>query len=234
MKTNILTIIILSCVFSYGSQLAYADENLKDLKRSLRFAYNITPCDYENVEIAFVTTNSIHINTKQKRSECILYVDSIVSLDITDQFIKGDKVDVFGLPYNFSPPYVDNIYGGIVKHSNQGNKSLQFVGILNQDGKETYLPSEVVRIKKKQFTLQEFDFKIRKFLMEKYNIYDSESRYTSGSLFLATKDSKHYEVDLFNKDDKLLSRDSFFKRYKDNKIFNSEEISHFDIYLKTH
>ncbi|HER4012358.1 TPA: exotoxin, partial [Streptococcus pyogenes] len=27
MKTNILTIIILSCVFSYGSQLAYADEN---------------------------------------------------------------------------------------------------------------------------------------------------------------------------------------------------------------
>ncbi|HEP5423118.1 TPA: exotoxin, partial [Streptococcus pyogenes] len=26
----------------------------------------------------------------------------------------------------------------------------------------------------------------------------------------------------------------FFKRYKDNKIFNSEEISHFDIYLKTH
>ncbi|HER4170678.1 TPA: hypothetical protein VKJ90_001610, partial [Streptococcus pyogenes] len=23
-------------------------------------------------------------------------------------------------------------------------------------------------------------------------------------------------------------------RYKDNKIFNSEEISHFDIYLKTH
>lgn len=52
--------------FSYGSQLAYADENLKDLKRSLRFAYNITPCDYENVEIAFVTTNSIHINTKQK------------------------------------------------------------------------------------------------------------------------------------------------------------------------
>ncbi|HEP4270260.1 TPA: exotoxin, partial [Streptococcus pyogenes] len=25
-----------------------------------------------------------------------------------------------------------------------------------------------------------------------------------------------------------------FKRYKDNKIFNSEEISHFDIYLKTH
>ncbi|HEQ9166450.1 TPA: exotoxin, partial [Streptococcus pyogenes] len=27
--------IILSCVFSYGSQLAYADENLKDLKRSL-------------------------------------------------------------------------------------------------------------------------------------------------------------------------------------------------------
>ncbi|HHK0184730.1 TPA: exotoxin, partial [Streptococcus pyogenes] len=24
------------------------------------------------------------------------------------------------------------------------------------------------------------------------------------------------------------------KRYKDNKIFNSEEISHFDIYLKTH
>ncbi|HEP4396339.1 TPA: exotoxin, partial [Streptococcus pyogenes] len=27
---------------------------------------------------------------------------------------------------------------------------------------------------------------------------------------------------------------SFFKRYKDNKIFNSEEISHFDIYLKTH
>ncbi|ENV4643287.1 exotoxin, partial [Streptococcus pyogenes] len=54
------------------------------------------------------------------------------------------------------------------------------------------------------------------------------------SLFLATKDSKHYEVDLFNKDDKLLSRDSFFKRYKDNKIFNSEEISHFDIYLKTH
>ncbi|HEP3425691.1 TPA: exotoxin, partial [Streptococcus pyogenes] len=25
MKTNILTIIILSCVFSYGSQLAYAD-----------------------------------------------------------------------------------------------------------------------------------------------------------------------------------------------------------------
>ncbi|HFX4072651.1 TPA: streptococcal pyrogenic exotoxin SpeG, partial [Streptococcus pyogenes] len=74
----------------------------------------------------------------------------------------------------------------------------------------------------------------RKFLMEKYNIYDSESRYTSGSLFLATKDSKHYEVDLFNKDDKLLSRDSFFKRYKDNKIFNSEEISHFDIYLKTY
>ncbi|HHK0186230.1 TPA: streptococcal pyrogenic exotoxin SpeG, partial [Streptococcus pyogenes] len=154
MKTNILTIIILSCVFSYGSQLAYADENLKDLKRSLRFAYNITPCDYENVEIAFVTTNSIHINTKQKRSECILYVDSIVSLGITDQFIKGDKVDVFGLPYNFSQPYVDNIYGGIVKHSNQGNKSLQFVGILNQDGKETYLPSEAVRIKKKQFTLQ--------------------------------------------------------------------------------
>ncbi|HEQ6503166.1 TPA: exotoxin, partial [Streptococcus pyogenes] len=39
---------------------------------------------------------------------------------------------------------------------------------------------------------------------------------------------------LFNKDDKLLSRDSFFKRYKDNKIFNSEEISHFDIYLKTY
>ncbi|HHJ8016052.1 TPA: exotoxin, partial [Streptococcus pyogenes] len=25
-----------------------------------------------------------------------------------------------------------------------------------------------------------------------------------------------------------------FKRYKDNKIFNSEEISHFDIYLKTY
>ncbi|HHJ9678518.1 TPA: exotoxin, partial [Streptococcus pyogenes] len=29
MKTNILTIIILSCVFSYGSRLAYADESLK-------------------------------------------------------------------------------------------------------------------------------------------------------------------------------------------------------------
>ncbi|RXH49372.1 exotoxin, partial [Streptococcus pyogenes] len=62
-------------------------------------------------------------------------------------------------------------------------------------------------------------------------VYETD---TSGSLFLATKDSKHYEVDLFNKDDKLLSRDSFFKRYKDNKIFNSEEISHFDIYLKTY
>ncbi|TYK86949.1 exotoxin, partial [Streptococcus pyogenes] len=114
MKTNIFSFIILSCVFSYGSHFAYADENLKDLKRSFLFAYNITPCDYENVEISFVTTNSIHINTKQKRSEWILYDDSIVSLGITDQFIKVDKIDVFVLTYNFSPPYVDTIYAGTV------------------------------------------------------------------------------------------------------------------------
>ncbi|HHK1410975.1 TPA: exotoxin beta-grasp domain-containing protein [Streptococcus pyogenes] len=102
------------------------------------------------------------------------------------------------------------------------------------DGQQQKTLINPIKIDKDIVTIQEFDFKIRKFLMEKYNIYDSESRYTSGSLFLATKDSKHYEVDLFNKDDKLLSRDSFFKRYKDNKIFNSEEISHFDIYLKTY
>nr|BAC87689.1 exotoxin G variant 8 [Streptococcus dysgalactiae subsp. dysgalactiae] len=234
MKIKILKIIILSWVLSYGSKLVYADEISKDLKASLRFAYDVTPLEYENVEITFVTTNNIHINTGQKKSGCVLYVDSIVSLGVTDNFIKGDKVDVFGLPYNFSSPNVDNIYGGVVKHSDDKHQSLQFVGILNQDGEETSLPSDTILIKHKQFTLQEFDFKIRKFLMEKYSIYDSESRYISGSFFLATKDSKHYEVDLFNKDDKLLGRDRFFKRYRDNKIFNSEEISHFDIYLKTH
>ncbi|CRH92271.1 SPE C [Chlamydia trachomatis] len=88
-----------------------------------------------------------------------------------------------------------------MKHSDDKLQSLQFVGILNQDGEETSLPSDTILIKHKQFTLQEFDFKIRKFLMETYSIYDSESRYISGSFFLATKDSKHYEVDLFNKDD---------------------------------
>lgn len=119
-----------------------------------------------------------------------------------------------------------------MKHSDDKLQSLQFVGILNQDGEETSLPSYTILIKHKQFTLQEFDFKIRKFLMETYSIYDSESRYISRSFFLATKDSKHYEVDLFNKDDKLLGRNRFFKRYRDNKVFNSEEISHFDIYLK--
>lgn len=168
---------------SYGSKLVYADEILKDLKASLRFAYDVTPLEYENVEITFVTTNNIHINIGQKKSGCVLYVDSIVSLGITDNFIKGDKVDAFGLPYNFSSPNVDNIYGGVVKHSDDKHQSLQFVGILNQDGEETSLPSDTILIKHKQFTLQEFDFKIRKFLMEKYSIYDSESRYISGSFF---------------------------------------------------
>lgn len=151
---------------SYGSKLVYADEISKDLKASLRFAYDVTPLEYENVEITFVTTNNIHINTEQKKSGCVLYVDSIVSLGITNNFIKGDKVDVFGLPYNFLSPNVDNIYGGVVKHLDDKLQSLQFVGILNQDGEETSLPSDTILIKHKQFTLQEFDFKIRKFLME--------------------------------------------------------------------
>lgn len=51
MKIKILKIIILSWVLSYGSKLVYADEILKDLKASLRFAYDVTPLEYENVEI---------------------------------------------------------------------------------------------------------------------------------------------------------------------------------------
>ncbi|HHJ6938609.1 TPA: exotoxin beta-grasp domain-containing protein, partial [Streptococcus pyogenes] len=46
-------------------------------------------------------------------------------------------------------------------------------------------------------TIQEFDFKIRKFLMESKEIYLTKSPYIRGSLEIHSKNRKHEKINLY-------------------------------------
>ncbi|HEQ9320991.1 TPA: exotoxin, partial [Streptococcus pyogenes] len=172
------------------------------------------------------------VATPGYQSKCF-YIDSEVDGGVTEKFRKGQKVNVFGLPYIFSPYNKNDIYGGITPSTDDGIlRTNTIAGNFFIDGQQQKTLINPIKIDKDIVTIQEFDFKIRKFLMESKEIYLTKSPYIRGSLEIHSKNRKHEKINLYDAKPNS-TRSDVFKKYKDNKTINMKDFSHFDIYLWT-
>ncbi|VHM41230.1 exotoxin type C [Streptococcus pyogenes] len=137
---------------------------------------------------------------------------------------------VFGLFYILNSHTGEYIYGGITPaQNNKVNHKL--LGNLFISGESQQNLNNKIILEKDIVTFQEIDFKIRKYLMDNYKIYDATSPYVSGRIEIGTKDGKHEQIDLFDSPNEG-TRSDIFAKYKDNRIINMKNFSHFDIYLE--
>ncbi|NDY79808.1 exotoxin beta-grasp domain-containing protein [Streptococcus pyogenes] len=208
------------------------NSNIDEIKHQLRYIYTITPSDYSNCNISYLTTHNFSVATPGYQSKCF-YVDSEVDGGVTEKFRKGQKVNVFGLPYIFSPYNKNDIYGGITPSTDDGIlRTNTIAGNFLIDGVQQKTLINPIKIDKPIFTIQEFDFKIRQYLMQTYKIYDPNSPYIKGQLEIAINGNKHESFNLYDATSSS-TRSDIFKKYKDNKTINMKDFSHFDIYLWT-
>ncbi len=67
------------------------------------------------------------------------------------------------------------MYGGVTLHDNNGlNQREKSTINLWLDGKQNTVPLETVKTNKKNVTVQELDLQARRYLQEKYNLYNSD------------------------------------------------------------
>ncbi|HEP1369667.1 TPA: exotoxin, partial [Streptococcus pyogenes] len=82
-----------------------------------------------------------------------------------------------------------------------------------------------IAISTKTVTLQELDYKIRKFLNEKYHIYEFKGKYNFGKVEFSTKDSKSYVFNLFDVELGRTDYDHIFRKYRNNDTIKMEDFS---------
>ncbi|HEP1544787.1 exotoxin type C [Streptococcus pyogenes] len=122
------------------------------------------------------------------------------------------------------------IYGGVTNsESNKYYYSLKG-NLFIKDEAQT-LTLHDIAISTKTVTLQELDYKIRKFLNEKYHIYEFKGKYNFGKVEFSTKDSKSYVFNLFDVELGRTDYDHIFRKYRNNDTIKMEDFSHFDVYL---
>ncbi|HEP2689828.1 TPA: streptococcal pyrogenic exotoxin SpeJ, partial [Streptococcus pyogenes] len=218
MKRLIKTIILVIIIFhGYGS-VKSDSEKIKDVKLQLNYAYEIRPVDYTNCNIDYLTTHDFYIDVSSYKKKNFS-VDSEVESYITTKFTKNQKVNIFGLPYIFTRYDVYYIYGGVTPSVNSNSENSKIVGNLLIDGVQQKTLINPIKIDKRIFTIQEFDFKIRQYLMQTYKIYDPNSPYIKGQLEIAINGNKHESFNLYDATSSS-TRSDIFKKYKDNKTIN--------------
>ncbi|HHJ8102565.1 TPA: exotoxin beta-grasp domain-containing protein, partial [Streptococcus pyogenes] len=87
------------------------------------------------------------------------------------------------------------------------------------DGQQQKTLINPIKIDKDIVTIQEFDFKIRKFLMESKEIHLTKSPYIRGSLEIHSKNRKDEKINLYDAKPNS-TRSDVLKKYKDNKTIN--------------
>ncbi|HEP1544786.1 TPA: hypothetical protein VB511_001182 [Streptococcus pyogenes] len=71
------------------------------MKSSLKHAYETIPYDYSRVKVVTSTSHTIKIQPKEKwGGEFEVLIDSTVNDGISNKFVVGTEVDVFGIPYS--------------------------------------------------------------------------------------------------------------------------------------
>ncbi|HHJ7994488.1 TPA: streptococcal pyrogenic exotoxin SpeJ, partial [Streptococcus pyogenes] len=78
------------------------------------------------------------------------------------------------------------------------SENSKIVGNLLIDGVQQKTLINPIKIDKRIFTIQEFDFKIRQYLMQTYKIYDPNSPYIKGQLEIAINGNKHESFNLYD------------------------------------
>ncbi|HHJ7049052.1 streptococcal pyrogenic exotoxin SpeC, partial [Streptococcus pyogenes] len=223
----IITVILISTI----SPIIKSDskKDISNVKSDLLYAYTITPYDYKDCRVNFSTTHTLNIDTQKYRGKDY-YISSEMSYEASQKFKRDDHVDVFGLFYILNSHTGEYIYGGITPaQNNKVNHKL--LGNLFISGESQQNLNNKIILEKDIVTFQEIDFKIRKYLMDNYKIYDATSPYVSGRIEIGTKDGKHEQIDLFDSPNEG-TRSDIFAKYKDNRIINMKNFSHFDIYLE--
>ncbi|HDC9292901.1 TPA: staphylococcal enterotoxin type A [Staphylococcus aureus] len=160
------------------------------------------------------------------------------SKDIVDKY-KGKKVDLYGAYYGYqcaggTPNKTACMYGGVTLHDNNRLTEEKKVPInLWLDGKQNTVPLETVKTNKKNVTVQELDLQARRYLQEKYNLYNSDvfdGKVQRGLIVFHTSTEPSVNYDLFGAQGQ--NSNTLLRIYRDNKTINSENM-HIDIYLYT-
>ncbi|NEF13790.1 staphylococcal enterotoxin type A [Staphylococcus aureus] len=160
------------------------------------------------------------------------------SKDIVDKY-KGKKVDLYGAYYGYqcaggTPNKTACMYGGVTLHDNNRLTEEKKVPInLWLDGKQNTVPLETVKTNKKNVTVQELDLQARRYLQEKYNLYNSDvfdGKVQWGLIVFHTSTEPSVNYDLFGAQGQYSN--TLLRIYRDNKTINSENM-HIDIYLYT-
>lgn len=87
-------------------------------------------------------------------------------------------------------------------------------------GSHTLTEGNIVNFNRDNVTIQEVNYKIRKRLIESEGLYSS-TLIVSGEVY----------AHMYNAQEILISDLSKKPDYRDNKIINAKEISHFDVYF---
>ncbi|HEL0999323.1 TPA: exotoxin [Streptococcus equi subsp. equi] len=227
--TFILIILMVMSTTNLNAVNSESHKDISTIKSKLLYAYTITPYDYKNCDVIFITTHTLIIDTQKYKGQCY-YINSEVDSEAAKKFKPGDKVDVFGLFYVLNSHTGEYIYGGITP-SQKNKVSKKLLGTLFVSGEPQKSLNNEITLEKDLITIQEFDFKIRNYLMKKYNLYSTTSPYKGGRIEIGMKDGKHEKIDLFFFPNKG-TREDILKKYKDNKTLDMKLFSHFDVYLE--
>ncbi|EGQ1654855.1 exotoxin, partial [Staphylococcus pseudintermedius] len=151
--------------------------------------------------------------------------------DLAQKF-KNKSVDIYDASFYYKCEKVSKnisecLYGGTTLNDEKLKEGKIIGANVWVDGvqKETVL----IRINKKDVTLQELDIKMRKILSEKYKIYYKSSPIRKGLIVFDMKTPKSYSFDIY--DLKGEHDYEIDKIYEDNKTLKSEDISHIDVNL---
>ncbi|MGV2804743.1 exotoxin [Clostridium perfringens] len=185
--------------------------------------------EYNGVKATnFSTSNTLNFDN-------ISYLGKIINIkaEFNNEYVVSDlkdkKVDIYALSYQEVANDIYYIYGGVTPYAEKTeDKNIPINLWIN--GKKTTVPFNAVSVNKKIVTVQEIDIKTRRYLIEKYNLYNSYQSFTKGELKFHMKNEKDsFSLDLFYKGYGLSK--SFLKIYNDNKIINIENLSHLDLTL---
>ncbi|WP_316965060.1 exotoxin OB-fold domain-containing protein [Staphylococcus aureus] len=111
-----------------------------------------------------------------------IYKDLLISFDSDSHAKKflGKSIDIYGIGFGNNceggtPGKTQCMYGGVTPHENNIMTNDKNIPInLWLDGKQTEVAYSTVTTNKKIVTVQELDAKVRKYLSDKYKIYETD------------------------------------------------------------
>ncbi|NJI02320.1 exotoxin beta-grasp domain-containing protein [Staphylococcus agnetis] len=246
--------LILSLVLIYPLLSNFCNANAEEFPKSEDLHKKSDVEHLNNVKHAYSFNNFVNEENKNTSDQFLantllfnnffvshhLYNDLLITFE-SDSLAKSflnKQIDIYGVFYGYNcaggkPWKTACVYGGVTSHENNYWDQEKNIPInLWVDDIKTDIPLTAVSTKKKSVTVQELDVKARKYLSDKYKLYELDSwggRIQKGLIEFDSHGS-NIKYDLY--DIKGATSDEFLKIYQDNKTINTDKL-HIDIYLYT-